>query len=204
MSRLVDWVRKTSRLTTIVFAALFVILLALLVAGCGTSSASGGGTVNTVPQTLTIAPKWPDVPVTPESVKGAAKQILGATVAPKIQTVRSTNVVETSPGHFNLVVQYNQPGMCHSSGTATWRVQLLQQYAFNLFLVLYKHPQVDRVELEAYATPDPSVDDPQKFEKVSRMVTERGRVANVSWGADRAYATIPNFASEYWVTPKAS
>lgn len=194
----------TSQRAAFLLASLLVLLLVFAVVAAGCSESTGEAEpVDTTPQTKTVA-RWPDVPVSADTVQAEASRLLGKEVAPKITSVRSAKAEETTPGHFKLIVNYNQPGMCHSSGgTANWQVSLLQQYAYLMLMMYFKQPQVDVVELEAYATPDPNENDPQKFEKVARIVVERVRTTEATWGADRAHATIPNFATEYWVTPKA-
>lgn len=199
---------RSRRRSTAFFTAITVSgLLALIVfasTGCGGSSTSEAepGTTTTTPAKPAI-PVWPDVPVSLDTLKAAVTPMLGIQIAPKIIALRDVNAEQTSPGRFSLTVRYNQPGMCHSAGPVKWQASILQQYGFTLLSILYKHPQVDRVTIEAYATADSTIDDPQQFEKVSRFVVDRARLGGISWDAERAYVKLPSIATEYWITPKA-
>lgn len=193
--------QNNSRRLPLLAAVLAIAFCPAIASGCGSSAESKP---DAAAETVKTAPaRWPDVNVTQQSVKTATAQTLGYTVTATIPLVRTTEVQESSPGHYNLTVKYNQPGMCHAA-SAVWRVSMLEQSTFELLGVLFQNPSVDKVEVEGYATPDATIDDPAQFERISRIVVERSKTTEVSsWEAMGAYKVLRKISTEFWTTPKA-
>ncbi len=189
---------------------LMIVVLALAAAGCGSSTAqlSQAPKQDSRTATATAAKKWPDVPVTVQSVKTATAETLGYSISGTVPLVRTANVQESSPDHhYILTVEYNQPGACHGS-SADWRVSVFELYGFRLLEVLFKQPAVDRVKIVTYALDTSVPSDQQHFEKIFQVVVSRDRTQGVvNWSSnDKSGAgsqVLPKIASEFWASPKA-
>ncbi|MHB1361773.1 MAG: hypothetical protein ACYCW5_04130 [Thermoleophilia bacterium] len=180
-----------------------LVLLPFLLGGCGSSAGGADNQPQETAAARSVPKKWPDVQVTPQAVKTATAQTLGYTVAGgTIPLVRTAAVEEPTPGHYNLTVKYNQPGACHSTAS-NWKLTDFEQGAYQMLGVLFKHPGVDRVEIETYATELSDLSDQNQFEKVFRVVVSRDAARGVAWDAIKGHTVLPKIASEFWVTPKA-